>query len=104
MRETEECEYLKGRFNKTSQNASKPPSTDGLKKVIHSSRVKTGKSPGGQIGHKGVSASYVEESDNIIKKRARECGCGGKITCTNQYKKKQTVHIPSGETFSGAFA
>ncbi|MGL5042959.1 MAG: DUF6444 domain-containing protein [Culicoidibacterales bacterium] len=83
MLKTEECERLKGRFNKTSQNSSRPPSTDGFKKVIHNSRVKTGKSQGGQIGHKGVSASYVEDPDNIIKKRATECGIVMGACCIN---------------------
>ena len=44
---------LQGRLSKNSSNSSKPPSTDGLKKVVHNSRVPSEKKAGGQVGHKG---------------------------------------------------
>lgn len=90
---TEECERLKSRLNKTSQNSSKPPSTDGLKKKIYNSRIKTGKSEGGQVGHKGSTASYVETPDTIIEKKVKKCACGGHVICSEKYKKKQIIDI-----------
>jgi len=39
---------MRTKLNKDSSNSSKPSSSDGLKKVIHSLREKTGRSVGGQ--------------------------------------------------------
>jgi len=52
---------LQCRLSKNSSNSSKPPSTDGLKKVIHNSRIASEKKPGGQVGHKGHGLSINEK-------------------------------------------
>ena len=59
----EHCEEI-NILNNNSNNSSKPPSSDikPNKKDIQNNREKTGKTVGGQIGHKGVhlSKKYVE--------------------------------------------
>jgi transposase len=52
---------LQSRLSKNSSNSSKPPSTDGLKKVIHNNRTASGKKPGGQNGHKGNGLTINEK-------------------------------------------
>lgn len=42
---------LKARLGKDSDNSNKPSSTDGFKKVVQNNREKTGRKPGGQVGH-----------------------------------------------------
>ena len=46
-----ENQKLKAIINKDSSNSSKPPSSDGFRK-IYNSREKTDKTPSGQPGHK----------------------------------------------------
>ena len=55
---------LREQLNKNSGNSSKPPSTDGFKKPVNknrSLRKKSGKKPGGQIGHTGSNLSVLSE-------------------------------------------
>jgi hypothetical protein len=61
---------LEARLNQNSQNNSKPPSSDGLAKpATKSLRGKSGKQPGGQIGHKGHGLKIDREPDEIIEIR-----------------------------------
>lgn len=59
---------LKEKLNSNSSNSSKPPSTD-FKKKKKSNHKKSGRSPGSQPGHKGVSRKLVpiEQVDTVIK-------------------------------------
>ena len=69
----EEIERLKNQINKNSTNSSKPSSTNIVtpkeKKTSaneYNSRVKTGKKPGGQKGHKGRNLSK-KKAEKLIK-------------------------------------
>ena len=63
-------------LNRNSQNSSKPPSSDGLKKKPRpkSLREVSGRSSGGQKGHSGSTLSPVENPDEIHVHRVEQCG------------------------------
>lgn len=74
-----ECEKLQeivqlltARINRDSTNSSKPPSSDGFKKVVHNSRVVSDRKPGGQPGHKGHSLVISEKLNEMITSGATE--------------------------------
>ncbi|GHV55074.1 hypothetical protein FACS1894216_16460 [Synergistales bacterium] len=59
---------LEIRLNQNSSNSSKPPSSDGLAKpVTKSLRGKSGRKPGGQLGHKGHGLKIDREPDEVVK-------------------------------------
>jgi transposase len=50
---------------KNSQNSSLPPSRDPCKRT-NSLREKSGRKPGGQVGHRGATKEIVEEPDHLV--------------------------------------
>lgn len=78
-----EIRDLQARLSKDSHNSSKPPSSDGLKRQLprtRSLRRKSGKKPGGQLGHRGESLHLVAEPDAIIAHRPTVCSaCQGPL-------------------------
>jgi transposase len=84
---------------KNSQNSSKPPSSDGLKKnrSVKSQRKKSNNKVGGQKGHKGSTLNMSDAPDNIIKLQINKCSCCGKslknIKASN-HDKRQEFEIP----------
>lgn len=68
---------LREQLNKNSQNSSKPPSSDGLKKPTPKSlRKSSGKKAGGQKGHPGTYLSVLGEPDEVIAHMPAACsGC-----------------------------
>ena len=87
-----ENQKLKAIINKDSGNSSKPPSSDGFKK-IHNSREKTGRKPGGQTGHPGTVPILFENPENIILHKQERCGCGGNVVYPDEYQAKQIVEL-----------
>ena len=67
-----------------SQNSSKPPSTDGLKKEKRTKSLrKTNKNKsGGQEGHKGQTLAMVNQPEEIIRHEiaSEYCQCGCDLT------------------------
>jgi len=68
---------------KNSGNSSKPPSSERLNKPAPKSlRTKSGKSAGGQPGHKGSGMKIDREPDQVIEHRPIQCkGCPHAGTC-----------------------
>lgn len=64
---TDSVTVLMARINKDSSNSCKPPSTDGLKKVIHNNRVPSSRKPGGQPGHKGHGLTLPKKLVELIE-------------------------------------
>lgn len=83
---------LKNIINKDSGNSSKPPSSDGFKKISNS-REKTGKSVGGQMGHRGDTLKFFDNPTKIVEHKKKTCKCGCLISYDEKYKAKQFVDI-----------
>ena len=66
---------LRRQLSLDSHNSSKPPSSDGLKKVAHtrSLRKKSGKKPGGQEGHQGAHMAIPHEPDEVKQHLPEKC-------------------------------
>jgi transposase len=89
----EENEALREIMNKNSSNSSKPPSSDGFRKIANS-RERTGKKRGGQVGHKGHRMKYFTTPTKIIDVKAKKCRCGGEVQyIEGAYTKKQLADI-----------
>ncbi len=68
---------LEGKVEKTSQNSSKPPSSDGLKKAAAKPRNKGERPVGGVPGHQGSTRLMVDNPDRVEELRPRGfCACG----------------------------
>jgi len=95
-----EAAELRRQLGKDSSNSSKPPSSDGLKKkprIPGSLRGKSGKTSGGQVGHKGDTLKQVETPDRIERHTARVCRCClGVLTGAMQTRveKRQVFDLP----------
>jgi transposase len=68
---------LESQKDKDSHNSHKPPSSDGLKRVIKPTRIKSNKSSGGQHGHKGSTLAMVEKPDHVVNHAVTECAACG---------------------------
>ena len=75
---------LEARLAKDSHNSSKPPASDGLKRQVprtRSLRQKTGKKPGGQLGHPGETLHLVVTPDAVVEHRPAACAaCQAPLT------------------------
>jgi transposase len=64
---------LEARLAKDSHNSSKPPSSDGLARKTKSLRRRSGKKPGGQIGHRGETLRLVTTPEAVVEHRPVRC-------------------------------
>src|SRR5258708_6834693 len=73
---TTQMQDLQARLAKDSHNSSKPPSSDGLTRKTKSLRRRSGRKPGGQIGHPGETLRLVACPDAVVEHRpAISSGC-----------------------------
>lgn len=104
----EKFEISRISLGKNSSNSCKPSSTNGFKKVVQNNRVKSGRKPGREKGHKRSAPTVSTTPDKIIKvSKVATCACGHKtvekeevsrdlislevIVHTTQYKGKKTI-------------
>jgi transposase len=88
---------LEGQINKNSNNSSKPPSSDGFKKKTKSLRTKSGKKPGGQEGHEGVTLCLSDNPDETkIHKVETCCQCRASLVdvAPERYIRRQIIDVP----------
>lgn len=77
---THENLELQARLKQNCTNSSQPPSASPFVKP-KSLRVKTGRKPGGQPGHKGHTLAVKETPDEVIEHKVDICShCGGDLS------------------------
>ena len=92
----ERVKLLEDQINKNSRNSSKPPSTDTFKK-IKGQRKPSGKSVGGQKGHKGHTLEMAENPDHVIVHPVTKCESCGRSLCDTEaasYERRQVLDLP----------
>src|SRR5712664_773017 len=70
---SEQVQALEARLAKDSHNSSKPPSSDGLARKTKSLRRRSGKKPGGQLGHRGETLRLAATPDVVEEHRPVAC-------------------------------
>ena len=83
-------------INKSSRNSSKPPSTDGYKKVTKT-RQKTDKPQGGQKGHPGNTLKFVDNPDHTFTHhicQCKKCHASLENVQADSYERRQIFEIP----------
>jgi transposase len=92
----ERAKSLEDQINKNSRNSSKPPSTDSFRK-IKGLRKPSGKSVGGQKGHKGHTLEMAEKPDHEIVHRVIKYESCGRSLCdaeATNYERRQVFDLP----------
>ena len=104
----EKFEMQRISLGKNSSNSCKPSSTNGFKHVVQNNRVKSGKKPGREKGHKRSAPTVTKAPDEVVNvAKVATCTCGHKtvekeevlrdlislevIVHTTQYIGKKTI-------------
>lgn len=93
----ERVTQLEQQLKQDSHNSSKPPSSDGMKRTINSTRPKSNRSSGGQQGHKGTTLAMTNTPDKIIPHPVDRCpcGCSLKHVPVRRTHRRQVIDIPT---------
>src|SRR5215510_1892328 len=90
---------LQARLAKDSHNSGKPPSSDGLGRKTRSLRKKSGKKPGGQLGHRGETLRLVAMPDEVEEQRPAVCAhCRASLEADTPVvacERRQLVDLPA---------
>ena len=93
-----EVRELTARLNQTSQNSSKPPSSDGPHVKRKPPKPPSGRKPGGQLGHPPHQRALVpvEKVDHVIACKPPQCRrCGERLTGSDPEPwRHQVVELP----------
>ena len=96
----EESADLRRQLAKNSDDSSRPPSSDGLKKnprVAGSLRGKSGKKSGGHLGHRGDALRQTPTPDFVERHEAERCGaCQSTLTApmATGVERRQVFDLP----------
>jgi transposase len=90
---------LRARLATDSHNSSKPPSSDGPGSKPHpkSLRVRSGRKPGGQPGHRGHHLALVDAADAVVVHAPTWCAaCGRDLAeaAIVRQERRQVVDLP----------
>jgi transposase len=95
----ERVQELEARLAKDSHNSNKSPASDPLGRTrARSQRRKSGKKPGGQLGHRGETLRLVATPDEVVEHRPAVCaGCQTPLDETASvvcYERRQVRDLP----------
>lgn len=102
----EQVQKLAARVNQTSENSHRPPSSEPFVKP-KSLRQKTGRKPGGQIGHPGETLLRERHPDRTITLEADYCpDCGFDLSTVpaHDHVKRQTQDVDIRRVSTDYFA
>jgi transposase len=98
---SEEVKGLREQLAKNSQNSSLPPSSDRFhrqKRKGRSLREKSGRKPGGQPGHRGVSLPMMPEPDETIPlapvNTCEHCQADLSAVAVHTVERRQVIDVP----------
>jgi transposase len=90
----ERVQELEARLAKESHTSSKPPSSDGLKRKTKRLRTRSGKKPGGQLGHRGETLHLVAAPDEVVEHRLSHCpNCQTPLAVRLVVREQQALHV-----------
>jgi transposase len=93
----ERVKTLEGQQAKDSHNSHLPPSSDRFVRPSKSLRKKSGKKPGGQIGHRGHHLLQVEQPDHILihpVERCERCQHDLRAQAADVPERRQVLDLP----------